>query len=181
MKHSLILIAAIVLFSCNSAKSQKISRNKYKNVDSVLQYDNGCIVIYLGKRDTIYFPQSGRIEHAHFVEINSGQKIKRRLGPQPAPIPDTIPRIWRTGTPPKQVQKYRYFFVGFIGNLKSGGTHYSGVDIECKIFPNMQLIKEYLLKKYNLSEITIMSISEYSASERKEFWRNTDINISPNN
>lgn len=181
MKQSLIFIAAIVLFSCNSAMSQKISKNKYKDVDSVLQYDNGCIVAYKGKRDTIYYPQTISVKYAGVVEIYDGEKIKKRLRPSPVPIPDTIPRIWRTGTPPKQVQKYRYFFVGFMGNLKSGGTHYNGVDIECKIFPNMQVIKQYLLKKYNLSEITIMSIYEYSASERKEFWRNTDINISPNN
>ena len=57
MKKAMLLILMSVLVSIGY--SQKISPNNYKNVDSLIQYDNATIVVYKDKsgkmkRDIIY-------------------------------------------------------------------------------------------------------------------------------
>lgn len=88
--------------------------------------------------------------------------------PYPSPISDTTKPV-----------RLRHFFIGYVGQSdkgsESGGSHFTWGG-----YPNMKKVKEMIIKKHNLNTVAIVSISEYTAAQAKQFWRDTDDNVPSN-
>lgn len=86
MKKLLFLVIGYLLMV--NANSQKISKNHYKNVDTVLQFKNAEIIIYKDKfqkinADTIWFVKTKYfvnifIRAVDYAELNDEQLLKRQ-------------------------------------------------------------------------------------------------------